>query len=473
VPELEAVIGLEIHVQLATHTKMFCGCELSFGEPPNTRCCPVCFGLPGALPVANAEAIHFGLLIGLALGCELAPASVFHRKNYFYPDSPKAYQISQYDEPLCRGGRLADVRIHRVHLEEDAAKLVHLGASGRIHGAAQSVVDFNRCGTPLVEIVTEPDLRSAEEAGEWLRLLRATLRRLGVSDVNMEEGSLRADANVSVRVAGTRELGTKTELKNMNSFRFLEKGIRAEVARQRAIVEAGGEVEQETLHFDPRTEAITSLRSKEEAHDYRYFPEPDLVPVRISAEMLERARAALPELPAERAERFERDLALAPVTARLLAWRTELGDFFEAALAAGEAAPQALANWVNELMARVDGEDPAHSRVAPASLARLVELVAARRVSQGAAKQVLDRLVVEGGDPEAIVAAEGLEALGDGSELEPLVDAALDANPEIAERLRRGDLKPMGVIVGHVMRETRGRADGGEVTRLVREKVAG
>jgi aspartyl-tRNA(Asn)/glutamyl-tRNA(Gln) amidotransferase subunit B len=473
VPELEAVIGLEIHVQLATRTKMFCGCELSFGEPPNTRCCPVCFGLPGALPVANAEAIHFGLLIGLALGCELAPASVFHRKNYFYPDSPKAYQISQYDEPLCRGGRLADVRIHRVHLEEDAAKLVHLGASGRIHGAAQSVVDFNRCGTPLVEIVTEPDLRSAEEAGEWLRLLRATLRRLGVSDVNMEEGSLRADANVSVRVAGTRELGTKTELKNMNSFRFLEKGIRAEVARQRAIVEAGGEVEQETLHFDPRTEAITSLRSKEEAHDYRYFPEPDLVPVRISAEMLERARAALPELPAERAERFERDLALAPVTARLLAWRTELGDFFEAALAAGEAAPQALANWVNELMARVDGEDPAHSRVTPAALARLVELVAARRVSQGAAKQVLDRLVVEGGDPEAVVAAEGLEALGDGSELEPLVDAALDANPEIAERLRRGDLKPMGVIVGHVMRETRGRADGGEVTRLVREKVAG
>jgi aspartyl-tRNA(Asn)/glutamyl-tRNA(Gln) amidotransferase subunit B len=473
VPELEAVIGLEIHVQLATRTKMFCGCELSFGEPPNTRCCPVCFGLPGALPVANAEAIHFGLLIGLALGCELAPASVFHRKNYFYPDSPKAYQISQYDEPLCRGGRLADVRIHRVHLEEDAAKLVHLGASGRIHGAAQSVVDFNRCGTPLVEIVTEPDLRSAEEAGEWLRLLRATLRRLGVSDVNMEEGSLRADANVSVRVAGTRELGTKTELKNMNSFRFLEKGIRAEVARQRAIVEAGGEVEQETLHFDPRTEAITSLRSKEEAHDYRYFPEPDLVPVRISAEMLERARAALPELPAERAERFERDLALAPVTARLLAWRTELGDFFEAALAAGEAAPQALANWVNELMARVDGEDPAHSRVTPAALARLVELVAARRVSQGAAKQVLDRLVAEGGDPEAIVVAEGLEALGDGSELEPLVDAALDANPEIAERLRRGDLKPMGVIVGHVMRETRGRADGGEVTRLVREKVAG
>jgi aspartyl-tRNA(Asn)/glutamyl-tRNA(Gln) amidotransferase subunit B len=336
VPELEAVIGLEIHVQLATRTKMFCGCELSFGEPPNTRCCPVCFGLPGALPVANAEAIHFGLLIGLALGCELAPASVFHRKNYFYPDSPKAYQISQYDEPLCRGGLLADVRIHRVHLEEDAAKLVHLGASGRIHGAAQSVVDFNRCGTPLVEIVTEPDLRSAEEAGEWLRLLRATLRRLGVSDVNMEEGSLRADANVSVRRADARarheDRAQEHELVSLPREGDPRGGRAPERDRR-----GGGEVEQETLHFDPRTEAITSLRSKEEAHDYRYFPEPDLVPVRISARC---SSARAPRCPSSRPsarERFERDLALAPVTARLLAWRTELGDFFEAALAAGEA----------------------------------------------------------------------------------------------------------------------------------------
>jgi aspartyl-tRNA(Asn)/glutamyl-tRNA(Gln) amidotransferase subunit B len=473
VPELEPVIGLEIHVQLATATKMFCGCELSFGAPPNTRVCEVCFGLPGALPVVNAEAIHFGLLIGLALGCELAPQSVFHRKNYFYPDSPKGYQISQYDEPLCRGGRLGDVRIHRVHLEEDAAKLVHRGASGRIHGAAESVVDFNRCGTPLVEVVSEPDLRSAEDASKWLRLLRATLRRLGVSDVNMDEGSLRADANVSVRPAGTRELGTKTELKNMNSFRFLEKGIRAEIARQEAIVRAGGTVEQETLHFDPRTEAITSLRSKEEAHDYRYFPEPDLVPVRITEAMLERARAALPELPAAREQRFERELGLSADAARLLAWRTELGDFFEAALAAGEAQAQPLANWVNELMARVDGEDPADSNVSPGALAALVELVAARKVTQGAAKQVLDRLVAEGGEPAAVIDELGLGALGDGDELEPIVQAALDANPDIAERLRGGDLKPMGVIVGHVMRETRGRADGGEVTRLVREKVAG
>ena len=237
--DYEPVIGLEIHVQLSTRTKMFCGCELSFGEPPNTRTCEVCLGLPGSLPVANAEAIHYGLLIGLALECELAPRSIFHRKNYFYPDNAKDYQISQYDEPLCRGGRLGDVRIHRVHLEEDAAKLVHTGTSGRIHGAETSIVDFNRGGTPLVEIVSEPDVRSAEQAGDWLRLLRTTLRQLGVSDVNMEEGSLRCDANVSIRPVGTRELGTKTELKNMNSFRFIEKGIRAEIARQEAILRGG------------------------------------------------------------------------------------------------------------------------------------------------------------------------------------------------------------------------------------------
>ncbi len=301
--ELEPVIGLEIHVQLATTTKMFCGCELSFGDPPNTHTCAVCLGLPGSLPAVNARAIDYGLRIGLALGCELAPRSIFHRKNYFYPDLPKGYQISQYDEPLCRHGELAGVRIHRVHLEEDAAKLIHVGESGRIHGSELSVVDFNRGGTPLVEIVTEPDLHSPAQAREWLELLRATLRALGVSDVNMEEGSLRADANVSLRPAGTSALGTKTELKNMNSFRFLERGIAAEIERQRAILEAGGEVEQETLHFDPSSGAITSLRSKEEAHDYRYFPDPDLVPIVPTQAMIADARAALPELPAARAER--------------------------------------------------------------------------------------------------------------------------------------------------------------------------
>jgi aspartyl-tRNA(Asn)/glutamyl-tRNA(Gln) amidotransferase subunit B len=469
--DYEAVIGLEIHVQLSTRTKMFCGCALSFGEPPNTHTCEVCLGLPGALPVANEKAIHYGLMIGLALGCDLAPRSIFHRKNYFYPDLPKGYQISQYDEPLCRGGRLGDVRIHRVHLEEDAAKLVHTGSSGRIHGADTSVVDFNRGGTPLVEIVSEPDLRTAEQAGEWLRLLRTTLRQLGVSDVNMEEGSLRCDANVSIRPVGTRELGTKTELKNMNSFRFIEKGIRAEIARQEKLLRAGEEVVQETLHFDPRTETISTLRSKEEAHDYRYFPEPDLVPIAIDDEMLERARAALPELPAARAQRFERDLGLTADSARLLAWRAELGDYFEAALSTDGVEPQPLANWVNELVARIDVEDPAESKVQPGALATLVGLVSERKVTQGAAKQVLDTLIAEGGDPATIVEREGLTALEGGDELDPVVQAALDANPEIAERLRSGDMKPIGVIIGQVMRETRGRADGGEVTRLVRAKL--
>jgi aspartyl-tRNA(Asn)/glutamyl-tRNA(Gln) amidotransferase subunit B len=473
--EFETVIGLEIHVQLATATKMFCGCALSFGDPPNTHTCPVCLGLPGSLPVANAQAIHYGLMIGMALGSALAPRSIFHRKNYFYPDLPKGYQISQYDEPLCLGGHLGDVRIHRVHLEEDAAKLVHVGASGRLHASDASVVDFNRGGTPLAEIVTEPDLRDASAAAEWLRMLRATLRRLGVSDVNMEEGSLRCDANISIRPVGSEHLGTKTELKNMNSFRFIERGIRAEAARQEAIVRAGGHVEQETLHFDPRTESITSLRSKEEAHDYRYFPEPDLTPVAISREMLDRAAAALPELPLARAERFQKDLGLSADSAHLLAFRTELGDFFEAAVASanGDRAtvePQALANWLaNDLVSRIGADaDPADSNVQPGAFATLVAMVGAKQVTQGGARQVLDRLVAEGGDPARIVEAEGLGAVGGADELAPIVEAALAANPDVADKLRTGDMKPIGVIVGHVMRETKGRADGGEVTRLVR-----
>jgi aspartyl-tRNA(Asn)/glutamyl-tRNA(Gln) amidotransferase subunit B len=471
--EYETVIGLEIHVQLATNTKMFCGCALGFGEPPNTRTCPVCLGLPGALPVTNAEAIHFGLMIGMALGSQLAPRSIFHRKNYFYPDSPKAYQISQYDEPLCFGGQLGDVRIHRVHLEEDAAKLVHVGASGRLHASDASIVDFNRCGTPLAEIVTEPDLRDATAAAEWLRMLRATLRALGVSDVNMEEGSLRCDANISIRPVGTSELGTKTELKNMNSFRFIERGIRAEVARQTQILRDGGQVEQETLHFDPRTEAITSLRSKEEAHDYRYFPEPDLTPVAIAQAMLDRAQEALPELPLARAERFEQDLGLSADSAHLLAFRSELGDYYEAALATGSADAQPLANWLaNELLSRLDADaDPAASKVAPAALAELVSLVSSKQVTQGGARQVLDKLIADGGDPAAIVEAEALGAVGGSDELAPIVQAALAANPEVAGKLKGGDMKPIGVIVGFVMRETKGRADGGEITRLVRAQL--
>ena len=473
IAEFEPVIGLEIHVQLKTRTKMFCGCELSFGDPPNTHTCPVCLGLPGSLPVANARAVHFGLMIGIALESELAPRSIFHRKNYFYPDLPKGYQISQYDEPLCLGGRLGDVRIHRVHLEEDAAKLTHVGASsGRIQGSDESIVDFNRGGTPLAEIVTEPDLRTAEQAGEWLRLLRTTLRQLGVSDVNMEEGSLRCDANISLRPAGSEELGTKTELKNMNSFRFIERGIRAEIARQEKLLRSGERVVQETLHYDPASNAITTLRSKEEAHDYRYFPEPDLVPVAIEQAMLDAASGAIGELPAARAERFEHALGLSADSARQLAFRSELGDYFEAALAASvEPVPpaQALANWISgELIVRLqdgvsaggegaDGErtggesadgDPGHSRVQPAAIAALVGLASAKQISVGAARQVLDRLVAEGGDPRAIVEAEGLAAIGGGEDLAAIVAAALAANADAAERVRTGNAKAIGPIVG-------------------------
>jgi aspartyl-tRNA(Asn)/glutamyl-tRNA(Gln) amidotransferase subunit B len=483
----EAVIGLEIHVQLSTRTKMFCGCELSFGEQPNTRTCPVCLGHPGTLPVINEQAVRYALQIALALGCEPAARSIFHRKNYFYPDLPKGYQISQYDIPLASEGRLGDVRVHRVHLEEDAAKLIHLGESGRIHGSATSLVDFNRGGTPLVEIVTEPDLRGPAQAREWAQLLRTTVKQLGVSNVNMEEGSLRCDANVSVRRAGTEALGTKTELKNMNSFRFLERGIAAELERQGALLEAGGEVEQETFHFDPRTASLTPLRSKEYAHDYRYFPEPDLVPLAPTEEMLRAASEALGELPAERCERYEAELGLPEVTARQLAFDAELGAYFERALDASRkgtaaeagdgAEPTVIANWVTgELVGRLreagDGElDPASSKVSPEALAALAGLVEAKRVTTGAARQVLATLVAEGGDPAEIVEREGLAQMSDTAELEGIVERAIEAEPGAADKVRAGNPKAIGPIVGAVMRESKGRADGGEVTRLIREKL--
>jgi aspartyl-tRNA(Asn)/glutamyl-tRNA(Gln) amidotransferase subunit B len=475
--ELEAVIGLEIHVQLSTRTKMFCGCELSFGDEPNVHTCPVCLAHPGVLPVPNEEAIRYALKIGLALGCEIAPRSIFHRKNYFYPDSPKAYQISQYDIPICSGGRLGDVRIHRAHLEEDAAKMIHVGESGRIHGSGMSLVDFNRGGTPLVEIVTEPDLRSATEAAAWARLLRETVRQLDVSDVNMEEGSLRVDANVSVRPAGSEELGTKTELKNMNSFRFLERGVEAELARQRELVEAGGTVEQETLHFDPGDGTLTSLRSKEEAHDYRYFPEPDLVPLAPSEEMLREARESLPELPEARIARYREEMGLAADVAALLAADPATAAYFERATeAAGEVEPKVVANWVTGELAAALREDrgeagAADSKVEAESLAALVAMVAERKISHGSAKTVLAALVAEGGDPAAIVEREGLAQISDSGELESIVAAAIDANPKAAEQIRAGNGKAIGAIVGAVMKETHGRADGGEVNRLIKEKL--
>jgi aspartyl-tRNA(Asn)/glutamyl-tRNA(Gln) amidotransferase subunit B len=475
-PELEAVIGLEIHVQLSTRTKMFCGCELSFGDEPNVHTCPVCLAHPGVLPVPNEEAIRRALRIAAALKCEVAPRSIFHRKNYFYPDSPKAYQISQYDLPLAVNGRLGDVRIHRAHLEEDAAKTIHLGESGRIHGSGASLVDFNRGGTPLVEIVTEPDLRGAADAAAWARLLRTTIRQLGVSDVNMEEGSLRVDANVSVRPAGGEALGTKTELKNMNSFRFLERGIEAELARQRELIGAGGTVVQETLHFHPEDGSLTPLRSKEEAHDYRYFPEPDLVPLAPTEAMLREARESLPELPAARLRRYCEEMGVAQDAAAVLVADPETADYFErVAGAAGGVEPRVVANWVTgELAAALRGdgsESAAGSQVQPEALAALIARVQEKKISHGSGKQVLATLVAEGGDPEAIVEREGLAQISDSGELESIVANAIDSNPDAAEQVRAGNQKAIGAIVGAVMKETKGRADGGEVNRLIREKL--
>jgi len=474
----EPVIGLEIHVQLSTKTKMFCGCSLSFGDEPNLHTCPVCLGHPGTLPTINEQAIRYGLMIAAALECEVAPRSIFHRKNYFYPDLPKGYQISQYDEPLAINGRLGEVRIHRAHLEEDAAKLIHTGGeTGRIHGSGVSLVDFNRGGTPLVEIVTEPDIRSPAQAREWAQLLRTTIRQLGVSDVNMEEGSLRVDGNISLRPAGSDRLGVKTELKNMNSFRFLERGIEAELERQRGLLEAGDEVTQDTLHFHPEDGSLTALRSKEYAHDYRYFPEPDLVPVAPTEEMLKEARESLPELPAARRERYLSEVGLPEEAASTLAFQSEYGEYFERALAAADGtSAKTIANWVTgELVAslRQAGaeEDPLASKATPESVAALAGLVEGKTISHGAGKQVLAKLVAEGGDPAKIVESEGLAQISDSSELEAIVDGAIEAEPEAAEQVKAGNEKAIGRIVGAAMKESKGRADGGAVTKLIRERL--
>ena len=472
----EPVIGLEIHVQLLTQTKMFCGCKLEFGAGPNEHTCPVCLGHPGALPVANEQAIAYALKIAAALGCTVSPRSIFHRKNYFYPDLPKGYQISQYEPPFASDGRLGDVRIHRIHLEDDAAKLSHVGESGRIHGSGASLVDFNRGGTPLVEIVTEPDIHDPAMAREWLALLRTTLRQLGVSDVNMEEGSLRCDANVSIRPAGTETLGTKTELKNMNSFRYLERGVEAEIERQRDLLTGGGEVQQETLHFDPVSGSLTTMRSKEYAHDYRYFPEPDLVPLAPSESEIAAARDSLPELPEQRRERYASELGLSADVATTLAFDADLARFFEEALTAdSEADPPALANWVTgELVAASRTAGAAHpiqSSATPVAVAALAGMVAAKQVNRGAGREILAELAAEGGDPAEIAERRGLGAQSDAGELEAIVDRAIEAEPDAAAKVKAGEGKAIGAIVGVVMRETRGRADGGEVSRLIRSRL--
>ena len=446
----EAVIGLEIHVQLATATKMFCGCELSFGEPPNTRTCAVCLGLPGSLPVANARAVHFGLMIGLALGSELAPRSIFHRKNYFYPDLPKGYQISQYDEPLCRGGRLGDVRIHRVHLEEDAAKLIHVGSSGRIHGSDASIVDFNRGGTPLAEIVTEPDLRSPEQASEWLKLLRTTLRQLGVSDVNMEEGSLRCDANISLRVSAQQRAGGED---GAEEHELLPLHRTRHQGRDRA---PGGDPHGRRAGPPGDAPLRPGLRRDHLAAIQGGSARLPLLPGartscrwRSTNAMIQAARAAMSELPAgssrappgDRAERRDRAAARVPRRAgRLLRGGARRRG---RARAAGTGARQLGAG---ELAGRLaDGRGP--GGLARAGAVRWLRSSAScrpRRVSVGAGRQVLDRLVAQGGDPLAIVEAEGLAAMEGGDELASIVAAALAANAAAAERVREGNARRSG-----------------------------
>jgi aspartyl-tRNA(Asn)/glutamyl-tRNA(Gln) amidotransferase subunit B len=463
----EPVIGLEIHIHLKTRTKMFCRCEVAYLEPENTRTCPVCLALPGSLPVPNEQAIEWTIKLGLALDCEIAEHAVFHRKNYFYPDNPKGYQISQYDEPLCLNGRLvvpgadgdAEIGIVRAHLEEDAAKNVHLGgAEGRIGGATATLVDFNRAGTPLVEIVTQPDLRSADEARRFLQLLRQTIVELGISDAEMEKGSLRFDVNVSVRPEGADELRTRTELKNLNSFAFAAKAIQREVERQISVYESGGEVEQETLHFDPGAESAPPLRSKEEAQDYRYLPEPDLVPIEPPRELVERARAELPEAPGARIGRLAAGLDHELATDLVTSGRDQL---YEAV--PGEDR-RAVANVLMNQFAAA-GVDPA--AVNAGELARLIE---AR--SQIPRDRFLEALAASGNAGFSADDYLGDGMVADTSELEPIVERILDANPGQVEAYRGGKEGLLGFFVGQVMKETEGKADPRVVNELVRSKLS-
>ncbi len=478
----EAVIGVETHVELATRSKMFCRCPVSFGDEPNTNCCPVCLGLPGALPVPNETAIDFILLIGLALGCRVAEHSVFHRKNYFYPDLPKNYQISQYDVPICVGGRLdvdvdGDVRrvgITRVHMEEDTGKSLHVGDTGRIHEASGSLLDFNRSGVPLVEIVTEPDLRSAAEARAYARELQALVVALGVSDARLEEGSMRFDANVSIRPAGATELGTRAEIKNMNSMRSLERAIDYEIGRQRRLVEGGGEVVQETRHWDEADGRTHGMRSKEESEDYRYFQEPDLLPLHVDAEWEARVRAALPELPQARRARIAA-LGVEPVAAATLVAGDGLADLFEGAVAAG-ADPRTVANWLTgEVVAYLRRTDRSIDQTGldAARLAELDAMVAGSKLSSTAAKDVLGAVLDGEGSPGNVAEARDLLQVTDAASLEADVDAVLAEHADAVAKIREGDGKPIGFLVGQVMRATGGKADPKLVSELIRAKSRG
>jgi aspartyl-tRNA(Asn)/glutamyl-tRNA(Gln) amidotransferase subunit B len=463
----EPVIGLEIHVQLKTRTKMFCRCANGFGGGPNTQTCPVCLAFPGALPVANKRAVEECIKLGLALECEIADRAVFHRKNYFYPDLPKAYQISQYDEPLCSNGKLAvptadgeiTIGITRAHLEEDAAKNVHVAASGRLHGATATLVDFNRGGTPLVEIVTEPDLHDADTAKRFLQLLRQTVIELDLSDAELEKGSMRFDVNVSVRPAGSHELRTRTELKNMNSFNFAAKGIEREIARQIRVYEDGGTVEQETLHFDPTQEDSPPMRSKEEAQDYRYFPDPDLVPVHPPAELVERLKTEIGELPGARIKRIADTLSFYDADVLVTGGLDRL---WSDVVAAGADAKEAANVLANQFVAAGIAPDGVNA-------GELAKLVAARsEIPRAAFDEALAKVADAG-----FTAAPYLEqkVVADAGALDPIIDKIIESNPGQAEQFRSGKEGLLGFFVGQVMKETNGQADPRVVNERVRVKL--
>jgi aspartyl-tRNA(Asn)/glutamyl-tRNA(Gln) amidotransferase subunit B len=478
----ETVIGIETHCELGTATKMFCACPTGFGAEPNTQVCPVCLGEPGSLPVANGRAVQYAARIGLALQCRIAERSQFHRKNYFYPDMPKNYQISQYDEPLCVDGwldvdvegELRRVGITRVHLEEDTGKSLHVGATGRIHGADYSLVDYNRAGIPLVEIVSEPDLRSAEEARAYAEELRAVLLALGVSDAKLEEGSMRFDVNVSIRPVGRADLGTKVELKNLNSLRSLYRAVDYEAERQRRVLADGGRLVQETRHWDEGAGRTEPMRSKEFATDYRYFPEPDLVPIQATAGWVDGLRAELPELPAEGRARLAEATGLPAKEVGWLVRDPEVLAYFQAVATGRD--PKVAAGWVmGELQRdlREFGHTLASSPVGPERLGELLDLLAAGTVSATAAKDVLAEMFSSEASPATIVERKGLAQISDTGELEAVVERVVAANPELADKFRGGKRGVLGALVGQVMRETRGRANPKLVSDLLERTIGG
>jgi aspartyl-tRNA(Asn)/glutamyl-tRNA(Gln) amidotransferase subunit B len=469
----EMVVGLEVHVQLKTRTKAFCACSADFGARPNVNTCPVCLALPGALPVLNGHAVELATRAALGLGCTVNPVSIFARKNYFYPDLPKGYQISQFDQPLATGGCIVigksengnDIRIGitRVHMEEDAGKSIH----DRYPGA--TAIDLNRAGVPLIEIVSEPDIRSAAGAGAYLRTLKQILQYLDVSDVSMEEGSLRVDANISVRPPGQARLGTKTEVKNMNSFSAVERALESEFERQCALLDAGGTVQQQTLLWDGARGTVRPSRTKEGSHDYRYFPEPDLLPLMLDANWIDHAQSELPELPEARRKRFVQEYGIAPAEVEQLTAAPDLADYFEAAARASGDGKGAY-NWVmGEVMAaaRLSGAEIGRFKVRPADLAQLLNLVRDGTISHTAAKRVFSRMA-ETGKPAAQVAAEeGLLQVGDEAAIATWVDEVLDEHPEEAKRYLSGEKKLQGVLVGFVMKKSKGRADPKRVNQLL------